>query len=583
MFSFRIQSLTFSDRTRVELEPGGILFITGPNSAGKTVALQDIHSHLRGEHQRWKAVHDVETEKESNEGEYYDWLSEHFARKVNDGRVTFQTFDGDATDHENNWKKALPPETGAFYCHYLGTRERLQVASQCDFHPVLEPPARYIHVLQRDEELRSRISGVVRQAFGLDLLINRGGGRSVWFHVGEEPQRDLGTDQSIPYLTALEKTPKLDEEGDGVRSFVGAVLATMCGKHPVLLIDEPEAFLHPPQARRLGEVLARTTAEGQRQLIVATHSSDVMHGALDVSKNVSVCRIVRVSDINRTSILPSDRLKALWTKPLLRSSASVTGLFHDGVVVCEAVADCRLYEAVVARLEMNGESEARPIDLFFTHGVGKGSLAELAGTYTSVSVPVAVIADLDLMRQGGEFKKTFEALGGTWSAIESEYRYIKQVLHRQQPVARPSDVALELDKVAAAIRDAKEIASVVPLTVLDNGVGFGGALDFGEDILCRSCPDKGLGRLVARFQVLVDGGLEFGNTAEHAAADALLCQLAEPALDEIEPRRRRGNEVKVEAGVLREPLLHLLMLVRGVVVHDQMQLQRRWRFAVDLA
>ena len=125
--------------------------------------------------------------------------------------------------------------------------------------------------------------------------------------------------------------------------------------------------------------------------------------------------------------------------------------------------------------------------------------------------------------------------------------------------------------------------SVVPLTVLDNGVGFGGALDFGEDILCRSCPDKGFGRLVARFQVLVDGGLEFGNTAEHAAADALLCQLAEPALDEIEPRRRRGNEVKVEAGVLREPLLHLLMLVRGVVVHDQMQLQRRWRFAVDLA
>ncbi len=41
--------------------------------------------------------------------------------------------------------------------------------------------------------------------------------------------------------------------------------------------------------------------------------------------------------------------------------------------------------------------------------------------------------------------------------------------------------------------------SVVPLTVLDNGVDFGGALDFGEDILCRSCPDKGLGRLASHF------------------------------------------------------------------------------------
>ncbi len=59
-------------------------------------------------------------------------------------------------------------------------------------------------------------------------------------------------------------------------------------------------------------------------------------------------------------------------------------------------------------------------------------------------------------------------------------------------------------------------ASVVPLTVLE-GVGFGGALDFGEDILCRSCPDKGLG-LGCRFQVLVDGGLEFGNTAERGCA-----------------------------------------------------------------
>ena len=54
------------------------------------------------------------------------------------------------------------------------------------------------------------------------------------------------------------------------------------------------------------------------------------------------------------------------------------------------------------------------------------------------------------------------------------------------------------------------ISSVVPLTVLDNGVGFGGALDFGEDILCRSCPDKGLGRLVARFQVLVDTEVQLG-------------------------------------------------------------------------
>lgn len=38
----------------------------------------------------------------------------------------------------------------------------------------------------------------------------------------------------------------------------------------------------------------------------------------------------------------------------------------------------------------------------------------------------------------------------------------------------------------------------------------------------------------------------------------------------------------VEAFVLLKPSLHFWVFVRGVIVHDQMQLKMPWRFAIDL-
>jgi predicted ATPase len=50
-----------------------------------------------------------------------------------------------------------------------------------------------------------------------------------------------------------------------MRSFVGVLLNAFISKHSVLLIDEPEAFLHPPQARLLAQLFAidyQTPREG---------------------------------------------------------------------------------------------------------------------------------------------------------------------------------------------------------------------------------------------------------------------------------------------------------------------------------
>jgi hypothetical protein len=63
------------------------------------------------------------------------------------------------------------------------------------------------------------------------------------------------------------------------------------------------------------------------------------------------------------------------------------------------------------------------------------------------------------------------------------------------------------------------------------------------------------------------------DAAEASATDRLLSDQAEPAFDLVQPGRTGGRVVDVEAGPLRQPEAHLGMLVGGIVVDDQMDIE----------
>ena len=87
----------------------------------------------------------------------------------------------------------------------------------------------------------------------------------------------------------------------------------------------------------------------------------------------------------------------------------------------------------------------------------------------------------------------------------------------------------------------------------------------------RFCPDERVGVLVVVLDVLLDRGFKFGDTAEAASTDALVGNIGKPAFDEVKPGRGGGNEVKVEAWVLGQPIANFLLLMRRVVIDDTMQ------------
>jgi len=182
--------------------------------------------------------------------------------------------------------------------------------------------------------------------------------------------------------------------------------------YTITLIDEPEAFLHPPQARLLGKMLAKNNPDN-RQLLISTHSEDFLQGLLDAdSENVTVIRINRDGNINRMSVLKNDEIKKLWGNPILRYSNILSGLFHEKVVVCESDYDCLFYQAIMDAIYEH-KNEIAP-DILFTHCGGKTRIKDVVSALKAVNVPVAAICDFDLLNSSQNFKPITASFGLDW-------------------------------------------------------------------------------------------------------------------------------------------------------------------------
>ncbi len=473
VFRWGIASITFSGGQEIPLDFGSVLILIGPNNSGKSRALREIDESVESPNVERAVISSTSAVREGTQGLFLEWLQENYpSRAAGDGSRRFRTKDGDLphASVEAVWRSGHTLHGArAFLVHRLGTEDRLTISNRVgSIDPYRDQPQAYIHVLQTNDAFRRKVSEEVASAFGTDVIINWGAGRQVGFHVGRKPPGNNWVSEE--YLTELNNLPRLEQEGDGIRSFVGGLLAALCGAHPVLLIDEPEAFLHPPQAHRLSAALARTVESLGRQLIIATHSADVVRGALEESGRVSVCRITRETtpdgDVNNASVLESDQLKQLWARPLLRSSAAIDGLFHEGVVVCEGDADSRFYEALLRRIETQGRLD-RAADLYFVHGGGKGQLASLARAYRALKVRTAVVADLDLLRKKDDMANLLAALGSDLAETEGIYNTVHSALSDRPPVTSVKDSLSRMRAILNTVETGDTVSGEKRREILD--------------------------------------------------------------------------------------------------------------------
>ena len=260
-----------------------------------------------------------------------------------------------------------------------------------------------------------KISDLFRHAFGKDLMFDFRGGNRLPIHVGELPNIQDAVDRvGDKYVRAVRQNPLLDKQGDGMKSYAGILFEAIVNDLDITLIDEPEAFLHPPQMRRIGETLS---SQVKGQLIVATHSSDILRGFLEGTRgNIRILRISREQDTNIVAEASAKIIKELWKKPELRYSNALEGIFHEQTIICEDDGDCRLINSVADYLATSSGEQWK--DTAYVPTGGKHGIPKVAGVLRQIGVPVKAVFDIDFLSERSLVESTVDAFGGRWDEIE---------------------------------------------------------------------------------------------------------------------------------------------------------------------
>ena len=431
--SVTFKSVTFSDGTTIALESTDIIVFVGPNNAGKSMALRELHKQAR-EPFEGAVIKAIELRRIGILEDLIKYICQH--TQVNDdGYREFKGYRISIGEEfiESSWSR--PNELFALtdmFCLRLETETRITDSNPSSTLRTLEDIASHpIQMLYLDDELENKIRGYFRQAFGEDLIVYLRGGDEIPLMVGRCPvlENDENRTSTSYCDRLLAATVPLKKQGDGMRSFASVILHLLAPITPsILMLDEPEAFLHPPQAKLLGELIANERSP-RAQLFVATHSPDVLNGLLNVAPdNLRVLRIQREGMINHVKVLDKERTKEISTDPLMKYSSVLSGVFHERVIICESDADCMFYSSILDLQEIHGD---RQPDVLFIHASGKGRMAKLAKALIELGVSVDIIADIDILREGIE--GIVKTLGGDWKTVQPIVKKIKDTIENHKP------------------------------------------------------------------------------------------------------------------------------------------------------
>lgn len=424
----KIDSLKFNDGFELQLSPNDIVVFVGANNCGKTQSLKDIESaFVSVEHnivvkEITYTISNLQAfEEELKSVSSFNKQNNHY---YGFGYSIYSGFLSQLEEHS-----FVSPELSKYFIKRLETRDRLGLCNPVATIDRDEPKSHPLHYIVNDKALREMIDFSFYSAFGQHLQLERFGGRTNFLRIGEMIPRldiaDCSLDADIDHANAVMNTyPKLHDQGDGMVSFTGVLLSLLIPNYSIHLIDEPEAFLHPPQARTLGSVIPELLPE--KQAFISTHSEHFLKGLLEVApERIKVIRIARKGNSNTFSIIDNKKISEIWNDTLLRQSNVFQGLFYDSVVICESDSDCQFYSLIHTFLNEKNGIKDRP---FYVYSSTKSRMKVIVKALRPLGVSMRVVADLDLLREKNEAKSLLESCGGLWDVIDADYNLFSAAL-----------------------------------------------------------------------------------------------------------------------------------------------------------
>ncbi len=405
---------------------GKFTLLVGPNNVGKSQTLKDIHRKLlKGHEAEAILINEIKVDRP----ESFEKLYEGLDVRVDQMNIGYHTIDSVTSDFDQNSMIRVPLEAqrdqfecqseldytylgmSKFRVFYMDSESRLKIASKSpNYIPEEASPKNLLQALygslgEHDEELRHAF----RTTFGMDIKLDYSAGLELRLAVSRQfPEVPKDPRAAYPIM---KNYPSIELQGDGFRSFVAVVLSLLLSKDKVVLLDEPEAFLHPEQSRRLGKWISDHVRDFPCQIIVATHNSNFLAGLLSGSQPADIYRLNRANEVTKFCKITSKATQALSKSPILSSQRVLEGIFSKGVVVCESDADRIIYNTVAVHEHQNQE-------ILFIHAHNKQTIKDVVRLLKDASIPTAAVVDIDILNSESDLCNILSAFNGTFDKTE---------------------------------------------------------------------------------------------------------------------------------------------------------------------
>lgn len=265
-----------------------------------------------------------------------------------------------------------------------------------------QAPLSSFHVLFRDDEKRQEVRRIVYESFGSYFVIDPTSLGDLRIRLSVRPPANNMEERGL-HAEAVQfhaNAQPIEQASDGVKAFTGIVTEVVAGDPRVLLIDEPEAFLHPSLAQKLGYEISRAAMFTDKRVFVSTHSAMFVMGCIQSGTPTNIVRLTYRNGAATARVLPSCEILELMRNPLLRSTGVISGLFYEFVVVTESDADRAFYQEINERL-LRFKPEWGIPNCLFINAQNKQTVPTILRPLRKLGIPAVGVVDIDVIKEGG--------------------------------------------------------------------------------------------------------------------------------------------------------------------------------------
>lgn len=414
----KLKSGRVPDGAAEEFLTSPVTVFVGPNNSGKSKILQEIDRYCRSGLSSTSdlLLDDIGFESFSSETANNRILLHAIKPEPNETVQPDHSLFGFGTRRvqlpSSQFRRALinPNEMPNEFCTWflqhntlmLNGQSRLSLANPQPAGNLQRPANTSLQVLFHDEEKRAEVRRIIHEAFGDYFVLDPTNVGHLHPRLSRRPPKSEIEEKGFHgEAVAFHKDANLLEwASDGVKAFSGIIVEIVAGDPLVLLIDEPEAFLHPSLSFKLGKEICVAGAESEKRIFVATHSANFVMGCIQSGVPVNIVRLTYQGHLGTARVLKSDDIVELMRDPLLRSARVITGLFYECVVVTESDSDRAFYQEINERLLAS--TSGRGINnCLFLNAQNKQTVARIIKPLRNLGIPAAGIVDVDVLKEGG--------------------------------------------------------------------------------------------------------------------------------------------------------------------------------------